>query len=102
METLHELSAFYDAIADDPRIGATHISLYMALFQRWNLCGFENPVSFTSQEIMPLAKINSRATYHKCLNDLVDYGYITYISSCNPFLKNIVYFKMNCPKRKQA
>ncbi len=93
METLQELSGFYNAIADDPRIGATHISLYMALFQCWNLSGFENAVSFTSQEIMPMAKIYSRATYHKCLQDLVDYGYIKYVPSCNPFLKNIAYLK---------
>jgi replication initiation and membrane attachment protein DnaB len=94
-EVVKELSAFYNAIANDCRIGATHISLYMALFQRWNQSGFETAVSFTSQELMIMAKISSRATYHKCLRDLVEFGYIKYIPSCNPFLKNIAYLKWN-------
>lgn len=94
MEKVKELSGFYQAIIDDCRIGATHISLYMALFQRWNLNHFEGPVIFLSREIMPMAKIDSRATYHKCLHDLVEYGYIRYIPSCNQFLKSQVYLDL--------
>ncbi len=87
METIKELSGFYKAIMDDCRISATHISLYMALFQRWNLNHFEGPVIFSSHEIMPMAKIDSRATYHKCLQDLVEYGYIKYTPSFNSIIK---------------
>lgn len=87
METVKELSGFYKAIMDDCRISATHISLYMALFQRWNLNHFEGPVIFSSHEIMPMAKIDSRATYHKCLRNLVEYGYIKYTPSHNSFIK---------------
>jgi hypothetical protein len=93
MKGISVLSAFYDAIANDARISPAHISLYMALFQRWRLSGFQNPVAFTSREIMPLAKIDSRATYHKCLHDLVDCGYIQYVPSCNPLLKSLAYLK---------
>jgi hypothetical protein len=42
---IKELTNFYEAIQDDPRIGTTHISLYMAFFQLYNLNGFKNPVS---------------------------------------------------------
>lgn len=93
MEAAIVLRAFYEAILKDVRIGATHISLYMALFHKWGLDHFENPIAFTSHEIMPLAKIDSRATYHKCLRDLVECGYIRYIPSCNPFLKSIVFLE---------
>jgi hypothetical protein len=89
---MEELSRFYRAIIDDCRISATHISLYMALFQCWNLNGFKSPVIFTSQKIMPMAKISSRATYHKCLNDLVAFGYIRYIPSYNPLMPNKAFF----------
>jgi hypothetical protein len=91
MTEIKALSGFYKAIAADCRISTTHISLYMALFQCWNENLFENPVAFTSGEIMPMAKIDSRATYHKCLRDLVEYGYIRYTPSCNPFLKSMVW-----------
>lgn len=94
MEKVKELSGFYQAIMDDCRIGATHISLYMALFQRWNLNHFEGPVFFSSREIMPMAKIDSRATYHKCLHDLVEYGYVRYIPSYNQLLKCQVYLDL--------
>jgi len=43
---------------------------------------------------MPMAKISSRATYHKCMNDLVAFGYVRYIPSYNPLLPNQVFF--NC------
>lgn len=85
------LVAFYEAITKDARIGATHISLYMALFQKWRLSDFKSPVSFTSGEIMQMAKIQSRATYHKCLRDLVECGYIRYFPSCHPFLKSLAF-----------
>jgi hypothetical protein len=91
MEQIFILSAFYDAISNDARIGATHISLYMALFHSWGLNNFQNPIAFTSQEIMPKAKIDSRATYHYCLRDLVECGYIRYVPSCNPFLKSLAF-----------
>lgn len=42
---------------------------------------------------MLMAKISSRATYHKCLNDLVDFGYVGYIPSFNPVLPSQAYFK---------
>jgi len=93
MGTVRELSGFYRAISEDSRIGATHISLYMAFFQCWNENRFENPVTFTSRELMPMAKIDSRATYHKCLNDLVAFGYIEYVPSRSPLLKSRVFMK---------
>ena len=95
MEVLPFLAEFYHSVAANPRIGAAHISLYMAFFHHWGKNGFQNPVEFTSREIMPLAKIDSRATYHKCLRDLVECGYICYIPSCNPFLKSVAFLELS-------
>jgi len=99
---LQQLSAFYTAIEQDKRIGATHVSLYMALFQLWNLNLFQNPISITRQEVMPIAKINGRATYHKCMHELQEYGYIRYVSSFNPVLKSIVYFLHLTPTKDKT
>jgi hypothetical protein len=60
-------------------IKARHISLYMALFECWNKNCFENPVSITREIIMPIAKISGIATYHKCIKDLYNFGYIKYL-----------------------
>ncbi|HEY5464408.1 MAG TPA: hypothetical protein VIJ95_14190 [Hanamia sp.] len=87
------LTVFYEAIADDARIGPTHISLYMALLQQWNLNGGTNPIIITRATIMKAAKINARYTYNKCMNNLQEFGYITYLPSSNPFTLSIVYLK---------
>ena len=70
MQVFEPLTQFYEAISDDPRIGVSHISLYMALLQLWNLNGGKNPVMIERANIMRTAKINARYTYNKCMNNL--------------------------------
>ncbi len=91
MERVKELTSFYAAIRDDHRIGTTHISLYMALFQFYNLNLFSNPINITRTSLMEVAKISGLATYHKCIKDLHDFGYILYIPSYTPAIKSQVY-----------
>ena len=91
MEQVKELTSFYSAIKSDPRIGTTHISLYMALFQFYNLNRLTNPILITRTAVMEVAKISGLATYHKCMKDLVEYGYIQYQPSYNPSISSRVY-----------
>jgi hypothetical protein len=90
MEEVKELTRFYAAIKDDNRIGTTHISLYMALFQFYNLNKFCNPVYITRASVMEVAKISGLATYHKCIKDLHAFGYIQYLPSYNPAINSQV------------
>jgi len=90
MEQVKELTSFYSAIKSDPRIGTKHISLYMALFQFYNLNKLSNPILITRTAIMEVAKISGLATYHKCMRDLVEYGYIQYEPSYNPAISSQV------------
>ena len=91
MEPVKELTSFYSAIKSDPRIGTTHISLYMALFQFYNLNRLSNPILITRTAVMEVAKISGLATYHKCMKDLVEFGYIRYEPSFNPTISSQVY-----------
>lgn len=91
MVEIKELSSFFSAIKEDPRIGTTHISLYMALFQFFNVNGFQNPVCITRAAVMKASKIGGLATYHKCVKDLSDLGYIRYEPSYNPAIGTQVY-----------
>ncbi len=99
MTELKRLSDFFSAIENDPRINTTHISLYMGLLQFWYVHECKNPVSIFSREVMPLCKISGSATYHKCIKELSDYGYIKYIPSYYRNKKSLVYLmsteKMN-------
>jgi hypothetical protein len=93
MELFSPLTGFYEAIEDDVRISTTHISLYMALLQQWNMNGGINPVTIVRSSIMKAAKINARYTYNKCMNNLQEFGYIIYLPSSNPFSSSIVYLR---------
>ncbi len=90
MAQIKELTNFFSAIHDDSRIGPTHICLYMALLQFYNLNRFQNPVEITRAAVMKVAKISGLATYHKCIKDLVDFGYIQYSPSYNPSISSQV------------
>lgn len=78
MDGLDQLSDFFEAIETDGRISITHIGIYAALLQYRMQAGFINPIQVFSREIMSIAKISSAITYHKCVRDLSEYGYIRY------------------------
>lgn len=93
MEIFSPLTIFYDVIANDARIGATHISVYMALLQQWNLSGDKPEFEIKRSEIMKMAKINARHTYNRCMNDLHEFGYINYEPFANNSVKSIIVLK---------
>lgn len=91
MNYIKHLSGFFDKVSKDDRLNPTHISLYVSLFQFWNACRFHNPISISRNEAMKVSKICSKATYHKCIRELNDFGYLSYHPSYNPFKGSLVY-----------
>lgn len=91
MNYIKHLSGFFSKIVHDTDLNPTHVSLYMALFQSWNINRFQNPISITRNEVMRISKIFSKATYHKCVNELHQKGYINYVPSHNPFKGSLVW-----------
>ncbi|WP_321540161.1 transcriptional regulator [Flavobacterium piscinae] len=85
MNYIKHLTGFFEKVAIDKKLNPTHISLYIALFQFWNCNRFKNPISINRDEVMRISKISSKATYHKCLKNLHNLGYINYEPSYNPF-----------------
>jgi hypothetical protein len=90
MNYIKHLSGFFDRIIQDRNLNPTHVSLYIALFQFWNVNRFQNPISITRNEVMRISKIYSKATYHKCIRELNEKGYIKYEPSFNPFKGSMV------------
>lgn len=85
MNYIKHLNAVFQQFAIDTSLNPTHISLYMALFQFWNLNRFPETFYINRQEVMKIAKIGSKATYHRCLKKLNKRKYIHYLPSHNPF-----------------
>jgi hypothetical protein len=85
MNYIRHLTGFFDRVAREDRLNPTHISLYMSLFQFWNVNRFVNPISISRSEMMSVSKICSKATYHKVMKELHQFGFIKYEPSYNPF-----------------
>ena len=90
MNYIKHLTGFFEKVSADYDLNPTHISLYMAIFQLWNQNRFQNPISISRDELMRISKIASTATYHKCMKDLTERGYVIYKPSFNPFKGSIL------------
>ncbi|MBL7893623.1 MAG: transcriptional regulator [Bacteroidia bacterium] len=102
MNYIRHLNTFFEKASQDDRLNPTHISLYMALFQYWNINRFRNPVSISRHQLMKVSKIGSRVTYNRCLRQLHMFNYINYIPSHNPFKGSLVNMINFCTSTEQA
>lgn len=92
MENLKLLSGFFQAIENDFRISTTHIAIFAALLQFRASRNFINPIQAYSIEIQSIAKVVSPKTYHKCMRELDNYGYIIYVPTKNKNKRSSVFF----------
>lgn len=92
MNNLNPLSVFFLAIEKDFRIGPTHIAIYAALLQYRISKGYINPVEVYRYEITPIAKVSSAYTYHKCIRELSEYGYLKYEPSSKKTYRSKIHF----------
>ncbi|MCB0461135.1 MAG: hypothetical protein KDC81_00380 [Flavobacteriaceae bacterium] len=82
---IKHLNAVFNQFSKDNRLNPTHISLYIALFQLWNLNRFLEEFFINRDEVMQLSKIGSKSTYHRCIKELNYWKYIVYFPSHNPY-----------------
>lgn len=85
MNYIKHLTGFFNRIATENSINPSHISLYIALFQSWNVSRFKNPIIISRDEMMKASKIASKATYHKCIKELQRLKFLEYYPSYNPY-----------------
>jgi hypothetical protein len=93
---MDRLLTFLSKAQTDPRLSTAHISIYVVLFAE-SYIGHADPVSFSRPAVMQSAKISSRATYHRCMRDLNDFGYIRYIPSHHPALGSLAFLAGKSP-----
>ena len=84
MNYIAHLTAAMEKIEKDGRLHSSHVALYLALFQYWNMNRFKNPISIHREDTMRLSKIGSKNTYHKCISELSEWGFFLYCPSHNP------------------
>ena len=81
---ISHLNGVLRKFSDDDKISSSHRSLYLAFFELWNQKRFPKRIMVNSKQVMSLAKIRSRTTYHKLLRELKTRGYLQYHPSNNP------------------
>ncbi|MDR3715775.1 MAG: hypothetical protein P4L51_23425 [Puia sp.] len=89
MERMQLINDFFTGTINDARITTAHISLYFALFYYDSIKDNNGILHAFARDIIPLAK-HSSTTYHKCLQDLHDFGYLKYIPSYSSVLGSLI------------
>ena len=92
MMYLNYLAVFMDKAVMDERIGSSHICLFVALYRCWLSKLPATPFPISRRVLMINSKIASTSTYHKCIQELNDFGYIRYEPSFHPREGSKVYF----------
>ena len=82
---IKHLNRVFALFSRDNRLNPSHISLYLALFQFWNVNYYSSEFFINRQEVMNLAKIGSKSTYHRCIRELNHWSYLVYMPSHNPW-----------------
>lgn len=84
--TTTRLAGFLKSVSGNRVFRQSHRSLYSALLVGQWRAGGANPFRISRRELMEHSAIRSFATYHKCITDLVEEGYIAYEPSYHPSL----------------
>ena len=87
---IRHLNGVLRKFSDDENISSSHRSLYLAFFELWNQKHFPETFMVNRKQVMSLAKIRSRTTYHKLLRQLKMWGYLQYHPSSNPQIGTLV------------
>lgn len=94
------LNNSFKRFTEDDKTTPFHLSLYMALFHKWNNAKFRNPISVARDDLMFLSKIGSTNTYTKCLKELDKWGYIKYTPSHSYHVGSKIYmYTFNTTKK---
>lgn len=89
------ISNFLRIVENDTRLSCTHMSLYFVLFEFWLRNKCQNPINITRKSVMKLAKLKSTATYHKCISELQEFGYVKYFPSFHPTFGSTITLLLN-------
>ncbi len=85
---------FMDIIQEDPRIGPSHISLYIAIVYSCRKQGSKMPIRIYRKDLMRRSKMRGKGTYHRCLRDLTEYGFIRYVPSNDSLKRSQIYLSV--------
>lgn len=73
-----KLAGYITRITADARLNTSHLSIYMALLTCWQNQDFNDEFKISRKEIMRLSKVAGISTYHRCMKQMIKFGYFKY------------------------
>lgn len=95
MKLSFPIDNFLERTVGDSRLLPTHISLFMAIFYYSDEQDPKRSFRVCRRKLMQFSRIRGKATYHKCIGELVAYGYIIYQPSYDPYKASRVTLTMS-------
>lgn len=91
MNNVEQLNNFLHRVTSDANLTTTHVGICAALVVEWMNKGFINPFNISRSRLMTAARIKSKTTYHKVINDLMLLNYLKYTPSYHPAKGSLVH-----------
>ncbi len=85
MNSKKSTNGCYFMILNYDRLLPSYISMFFGLILIRTKAKYKKSFRISRKDVMILSKINSSSTYHRCIADLVKFGYITYEPSFNHY-----------------
>lgn len=92
MKLSYPIDNFLRRAANDKRLLPSHISLFMAIFYHAPVDKSGSFFQVSRKKLMRFSRIKSAVTYHKCIKELIEYGYIVYQPSYDPYRASRIAF----------
>jgi hypothetical protein len=92
MDKLELLIEHIGKITSDERLKPVHVSLLVALCTSWITSDFNMHYNISRKTLMKRSRIRSKATYHKTIRELQEFGLLKYLPSYHPRYGSTVEF----------
>jgi len=86
------LTNFYQRAQKDQRLLPSHLAVFTAICMLSEVNVDDNGIRITRKKVMKLAKIRSKSTYHRCINELVKFEYMIYKPSYDHYIGTYISF----------
>lgn len=87
------MADFFETVSFDPKIGANHIVVYLALLNEWQKQDCPPVIYVATYEMLQVTRIRSVDTYLKHIRELASFGYIKYLPALNEHVKAEIQFR---------
>lgn len=84
---------YVERIVKEKGLQPSRVSVFLAILQLWKEQKRCNPFQVSRRRIMKLSGIKSIVTYHTCIGELKDRGFVEYKPSYHPRLGSRVRLK---------